>query len=378
MGIGEAIHAVQLQRNELSSQTAPLASTAGTDQMPISLPPRDPHHRELPAETDISLLERDNARDATKAKFSDIYEVHGNCEKFPVDLPSYSDSENVKGRLNLPSSIRFFEEIGASEFVLNTLRNGHFPSLKCPVPDYEIENHGSFRKHYSFAIDNLRSLLEKGRIEIVDKKPKLVNPLHVVEQRLKNRLILDCSKLNKFIVVPKIKYDNHEVAFQYFRKGIYMFNYDLKDGYHHLLIHPSFRDYLGFKLEWEGKMTYFRYVVGCFGLADLPFIYTKIYRPLVAHWRSFGIPAIKFLDDGGFFVKDRQTALEYRDHVRKDLIRSGSIYSNKKCVWEPTQIMTWLGFTWNSENGTVSAAPHRVETRPYTRQNQSRAIGQEQ
>ena len=312
-------------------------------------------------ETDVSLLARDAAKEETKAKFQDIYEVHGNCEKFPVDLLSYSDSENVKGRLNLPSSIQFFKEIGASEFILNTLRNGHFPKLKCPVPDYEIENHGSFRKHYSFAIDNLRTLLEKGRIEIVEKKPKLVNPLHVVEQRLKNRLILDCSKLNKYIVVPKIKYDNHEVAFQYFRKGIHIFSYDLKDGYHHLLIHPDFCDYLGFKLEWEGKMTYFRYVVGCFGLADLPFIYTKIYRPLVAHWRSFGIPAIKFLDDGGFFVKDKQSALEYRDHVRKDLIRSGSIYSIKKCVWEPTQVMTWLGFTWNSVNGTVSAASHRVD-----------------
>ena len=139
-----------------------------------------------------------------------------------------------------------------------------------------------------------------------------------------------------------------------------MFSYDLKDGYHHLFIHPEFRDYLGFKLMWNGKLTYFRYVVGCFGLADLPFIYTKIYRPLVAHWRSFGIPIIKFLDDGGFFVNSYSDARDFATHVKKDLIRSGSIYSKKKCIWEPTQIMTWLGFTWNSIDGTVAAADHRV------------------
>ena len=83
-----------------------------------------------------------------------------------------------------------------------------------------------------------------------------------------------------------------------------MFNYDLKDGYHHLLIHPDFRDFLGFKLMINGKLTYCRYVVGCFGLADLPWIFTKVYRPLVAHWRSLGIKGVKFLDDGAFFNDD--------------------------------------------------------------------------
>ena len=106
-----------------------------------------------------------------------------------------------------------------------------------------------------------------------------------------------------------------------------MFSYDLKDGYHHVLIRPDVRDYLGFKLILNGKMTYCRYVVGCFGLAGLPFIYTKIYRPLMAHWRNAGIQGVKFLDDGGFSNEDKTTALINSLHVKKDLLRSGSIYS---------------------------------------------------
>ena len=354
-------------RHALPTENEPHTATETRDIPTVAGPaptcnPRPPPQTPPAAQTtDITLQQRAEIGEETKAKFRDIFEVHPVCDDTTVDLDSFDDTVNVRGRLHLPESIEFFKKIGASDFILNTLKNGHYPKLKSPVPDYEIENHGSFLKHHEFAIDTISSLLSKGRIEIVEKRPKLVNPLHVVVQRLKNRLILDCSKLNEYIIVPKIKYENHEVAFQFFKKGVFMFSYDLKDGYHHLLIHPEFRDYLGFKLMWNGKLTYFRYVVGCFGLADLPFIYTKIYRPLVAHWRSFGIPIIKFLDDGGFFVNSFSDALNYVDHVKKDLIRSGSIYSKKKCIWAPTQVMTWLGFTWNSINGTVAAADHRVE-----------------
>ena len=297
----------------------------------------------------------------TTSKFQDVYKVYSCCDEIPVDLDKYDDTTNVKGRLHLPESMEFFRKIGASKFILDTLEKGHHPTLTGPIPPYEIENHGSFRKHIEFGTKDILNLIAKGRVEIVSTKPKIVNPLHVAVQRTKLRLCLDCSILNKYVKVPKIKYENHEVGLQYFKKGCFMFSYDLKDGYHHILIHPDFRDFLGFKLILNGKLTYCRYVTGCFGLADLPWIFTKIYRPLVAHWRSIGMQGVKFLDDGGFFVEGLSKAKEYSLHVKKDLIRSGSIFSNKKCVWDPSQSMTWLGFVWNSTDGSISAAPHRVE-----------------
>ena len=180
-------------------------------------------------------------------------------------------------------------------------------------------------------------------------------------QRTKLCLILDCSHLNSFIEVPRIKYEGHETGLNFFKKGCHMFSFDLKDGYHHILIHPEFRTYLGFSLSLNGIQTYLRYVVGCFGLADLPFLFTKIYRPLVAHWRSLSIPAIMFLDDGGFFERDETSAIAHSDHVRKDIIRSGSIYSIKKSDFTPSQKMTWLGFVWDASLGSLTAAPHRIE-----------------
>ena len=256
----------------------PVSTTAPLLPDTTPLPPvLTTARRQVAETTDVSMIDRNESLSETKSKFADIQKVYSGCENFPVDLSNYDDSINVKGRLNLPKSIQFFQSIGASDFVLNTLKNGHHPTLTGPVPQYEIPNHGSCTKHLDFALNDLENLIAKGRVEIVEKKPFLINPLHVVVQRLKKRLILDCSTLNKYIKVPKIKYENHEIALQYFRKGCFMYNYDLRDGYHHLSIHPDFRDYLGFKFVRNGKMTYGRYAVGCFGLSDLPWIYTKIY-----------------------------------------------------------------------------------------------------
>ena len=310
---------------------------------------------------DVSLEDRDKQGEIVKNKFIDILKVNRGCDRFPVDTDNFDDEVNVKGRLHLPASIQFFKEIGASEFILDILEKGHHPKLKEAVPDFDFKNNSSFFKHQKFAEDEILRLLSKGRIEIVNEKPKCVNPLSVVVQRTKSRLILDCSHLNKYIEIPHIKYEGHETALNFFKKGGFMFSFDLRDGYHHIKIRENFKTYLGFQLPINGVPTYFQYVVGCFGLADLPWLFTKIYRPLVKHWRSAGIPAIMFLDDGGFFESDLDTALAHSDHVRKDLIRSGSIYSIKKSNFLPSQKMTWLGFDWDSESGSFSAASHRVE-----------------
>ena len=340
----------------------PIVSTA--PKLPVLMSSHNPvsSSEQLHSESsDVTLREREEQRSSIKTKYKEVFEVNANCERFAADIDNYSDEINVKGRLHMPSSIEFYKEIGASSFVLNMLKEGHHPRLREPVPNYELKNNASYFSNQIFAEEEIMRLLSKNRIEIVKEKPKCVNPLTVVVQRTKSRLILDCSFLNKYIDIPHIKYEGHETAMNYFKKGGFMFSFDLRDGYHHLLIAPEFRTYLGFKIMIKGVPTYFQYIVGCFGLADLPWAFTKLYRPLVRHWRSIGIPAIMFLDDGGFFEADKQTAQKHSDHVRKDLIRSGSVYSIKKSNFIPSQKMTWLGFDWDTNKGCFSAASHRVE-----------------
>ena len=150
----------------------------------------------------------------------------------------------------------------------------------------------------------VKNLIKLGKVEVVEKKPYCVLPLHVVIQPKKNRLVLDCGILNEYVIAPKFKLDDYKVALNYFKEKGWLFVFDFKDGYHHVKLHDDFKTYLGFKLILNGKLTYCQFVVGLLGLADMPWLFTKIFRVLVNHWRSHCMPACLYLDDGWIFNTD--------------------------------------------------------------------------
>ena len=250
--------------------------------------------------------------------------------------------------------------MGASDYILDTLINGHKSTLTQDVPAFERRNNISFSENESFALKEIFELEKKGKVEFVKEKPHIVNPFSVAIQRNKSRLILDCSYLNQFVDVPKFKYEDVKEALSFFNKGCCMIKWDLKNGYHLIKIHKKFRKYLGFKIFVDGKIIYGQYKVGPFGLRDLPYLFTKVFRVLVRHWRCTGLSVVKFLDDGICFSDSEEEAEEASKHIRKDLFQAGAFWSMKKSTWSPTKFCEWLGFSWDSINHTIAAAPHRV------------------
>jgi hypothetical protein len=112
-------------------------------------------------------------------------------------------------------------------------------------------------------------------------------------------------RLFYYIHVPHIKFEDYKVAINYFQKR----GFDFKDGYHHVLIHLDFQDYLGFAAELEGRLCYFVWTVGFLGLKDMPWLFTKILRVLIKHWRSLGMEICLYLDDGWHFSSDLEFSL---------------------------------------------------------------------
>ena len=296
-----------------------------------------------------------------KNKFQDIHSVSDSCHDFgSFDIFNARDDFSVAGRWSNPTFIKFFKSIGASDFILNTLRHGHKPSLIAPVPNFERDNNKSFtEEHLDFGMGEIKKLITSGKVEVVSHKPKIVNPLSVAVHP-KLRLILDCSFLNRHITVPSFKMDDYKTARSIFDKDGYLFSFDMKDGYHHLLIHPDFRDYLGFKFELNGISYYARYVVAPFGLRDIPFMFTKILRPLIGHWRRSGMKICIYLDDGFCSAKSFDEALANSVHVRQDLMRAGIVWNVKKSTWDPVKCLDWVGFWWNATEGTMKVREKRI------------------
>lgn len=65
------------------------------------------------------------------------------------------------------------------------------------------------------------------------------------------------------------------------------------------------------------------FTVLSFGLSSACYLFTRMFRPFVLRWRSLGIFAIMYIDDGVMGCRSREEALSAISLVQSDLKESG-------------------------------------------------------
>lgn len=124
--------------------------------------------------------------------------------------------------------------------------------------------------------------------------------------------------------------------------------FDLKSGYHHVDINEEHWRYLGF--YWKKQFYVFKVLP--FGLSTACYAFTKLLRPLVRYWRSKGIRAVLYIDDG--IVAFSALELAAGDsivQVREDISEAGLTINVHKSCFSPSQRGVWLGFVLDFEKG---------------------------
>ena len=181
---------------------------------------------------------------------------------------------------------------------MKVIREGYkIPFLTYP-PKVVLRNNRSAHEHRDFVTKAILELLATSRIKEVSLPPHVVNLLSVSSKNGKGRLILDLRHVNQHVHKQKIKFDDWKVMEQLLVQGGYVFSFDIKQGYHHVEMHPDSIPFLGFAWEIDGELKYFVFVVLPFGLTSAPFIFTKIVRVLVKFWRGQGVRICVFIEDG--------------------------------------------------------------------------------
>ena len=98
------------------------------------------------------------------------------------------------------------------------------------------------------------------------------------------------------------------------------------------------------------------------GCPDRPVISTYTLRCLLSTINARG--SIQFIHllgrDGWAIVEDRESCRIKALAVRRDLYNGGFVVNEDKSVWEPTQVLDWLGITWNSAPGTLKIVERRI------------------
>ena len=284
-----------------------------------------------------------------------------------VQLSSYEVKSgdvpvSVRGRLR--KSIQFWREIDAPRFILDTIEFGYkLPLLQIP-PSFVATNNNSALQEFVFVESAISELLSLECIAEVFAPPAVINPLSVsIQKSGKKRLILDLRHVNQYLFKSKFRCEDVSIAREVLNPGDFMFSFDLKSGYHHVEIFPEHRQYLSFSWNFSSGVTrYFQFSVLPFGLSSAPYLFTKLLKPLVKKWRTEGKSIVVFLDDGLGAAADHTNARISSLSVHADLLKSGFVPNEEKSLWEPTQVITWLGTVIDTSQCIISATDTRIQS----------------
>ena len=97
---------------------------------------------------------------------------------------------------------------------------------------------------------------------------------------------------------------------------------------------PEHRKYLSFAWTFSSGLTrFFQFSVLPFGLcSSVPYLFTKLLKPLVKNWRSEAKSIVVYLDDGLGAAADMNKAKIASLQVHADLLKSGFLPNEAKSV----------------------------------------------
>ena len=269
-------------------------------------------------------------------------------ERSYADYLEGSDSVIVKGRLRV--NISYWESIGTSQFILNVIRDGYkIPFYYTPSSVHLLNNKSAL--HNAKFVASAITELKVGSVVECQSPPVVVNPLSVsVQSNGKKRLILDLRhQLTSLLRSLKLSLRMLKAC-----------SFDIKSGYHHIEIFESDQQFLGFSWDFGGVTEYFKFTVLPFGLSVGPYIFSKVMRPLVKHWRSKALTIVVYLDDGISAAQSFSRCEEQSLLVRSDLVKSGFVPNKDKCQWVPIQIICRLGIFGDFKNNCMFIPPEKI------------------
>ena len=172
------------------------------------------------------------------------------------------------------------------------------------------------------------------------------------------RLILDVSRLNKFLVTESFKMDTVQVIRQAVTANSWGTSIDLSDAYHHIPVHENYRCFLAFQV---GDTAY-RYTACPFGLSPLPKVFTEVSEVVKKYARlQWGCLVFQYIDDWLFMSPDRARLAWATKAFLQLCIRLGLIVNLKKSVLKTSRQLVHLGMLWDFQAARLRPPDAKID-----------------
>jgi len=196
-----------------------------------------------------------------------------------------------------------------------------------------------------FISQEIEKLLQTGTIIETDRVTN-ISPLGAVPKKNgKLRMILDLRRVNNYISTPRFAMEDIRKVRPLLQTGDWMTSIDLKDGFHHIPVHPRDQQHLG--MCWKGKIYTWTHLP--FGLSASPYIFCKVLRETITILRRQGIRVNCYMDDLLILGRSREECQEAVKVTLETLKMFGWQVNMDKSHLTPTQELDYLGFTINTE-----------------------------
>jgi hypothetical protein len=164
------------------------------------------------------------------------------------------------------------------------------------------------------------------------------------------RPVFNLKKLNQYLEAPLFMMETIREVSQMIRPNDYLVSIDLSDIFLHVALHPDSRRFLW--LKWKNQV--YQYCTTPFDLASSPFVFTKVCRPILEHFRSQGFRISAYLDDWILAASTKQLVIQQVQAIVAHLQQLGRMVNFKKSFLTPTQQLEHLGFVLNTYTMTAS------------------------
>ena len=162
------------------------------------------------------------------------------------------------------------------------------------------------------------------------------------------RPIIDLKKWNLYLEVPSFKMELLFSIIAALQPLEWITKIDLKDAYHHNLVHQNIRKYFRFVID--GKTYQFR--VPPFGLWTAPRELTKTLALLVQLLKTRDIRVHAYLDDWIVRADTPELCIQHTQETIQLLISLGWTMNWKKSILEPWCILDFLGLHFSLKQAT--------------------------
>ena len=175
-------------------------------------------------------------------------------------------------KCRIKGNLRVYEEAGASDYILDTVREGYklvFENDVFPPSDFRENNSSALAKN-DFLYEELL-------------RPHIVNPCSVIFY-CKLRCVLDASQhLNKYCVRCRTCLADLSRIPYLLREGDYLTVNDLDSGYWQVPIYPPHQTCLGLSFACkDGTILYWVWAVMPLGIIDAVHIFTALTDSLMS------------------------------------------------------------------------------------------------